>query len=125
MGQSLDIYYSGIDRYRNPDIVPDPSKEPSFDPNLGFNKPRKERVMHVTEEEMMSAKIPLEFRDYCAHKLIDYHVCRKKNWPWVVNCHHEKHAYLTCEYEDYVMRMKEYERERRLRVKAKNGELEV
>ncbi|XP_045474736.1 NADH dehydrogenase [ubiquinone] 1 beta subcomplex subunit 7 [Harmonia axyridis] len=125
MGQSLDVYYSGIDRYKNPDVVPDPTKEPSFDPQLGFENKRKERVMIATEEEMISAKVPLKRRDYCTHLLIDFYTCRRNNWPLVYKCAHEKHEYLNCQYEDYVIRMKEYERERRLLIKAKKGELEI
>ncbi|KAK9889756.1 hypothetical protein WA026_007137 [Henosepilachna vigintioctopunctata] len=125
MGQSLDVYQSGIKLYRNPDIIPSPLDDPTFDPNLGFKKPRTERVMIATDEEMRSAKIPLANRDYCAHKLIEFKACRKENWPFPVKCQHEKHAYLTCQYEDFIMRMKEYEREKRLRLKAKKGELEI
>lgn len=57
-------------------------------------------VMVATEEEMISAKLKHDVRDYCAHKLIDFAVCRRDNWPWVVKCSHEKHAYLTCQYEE-------------------------
>lgn len=91
-------------------------------------------VMIATEEEMMAAKIPLKDRDYCAHKLIDYRQCRQEVWPWAYQCAHEKHAYLTCKFDEwvlslispissstftnfvysYIIRMKEYEREKRL-----------
>lgn len=43
MGQSLDIYMAGIDRYKNPDTVPDHKTDPQFDPQLGFSKPRTEK----------------------------------------------------------------------------------
>nr|CAH7721460.1 unnamed protein product [Callosobruchus chinensis] len=56
--------------------------------------------MIATEEEMRSAKIPLEDRDYCAHFLLKYRGCRKEYWPWVYKCHHEKHAYLNCKYDE-------------------------
>uniref|UniRef100_T1H5N3 NADH dehydrogenase [ubiquinone] 1 beta subcomplex subunit 7 n=1 Tax=Megaselia scalaris TaxID=36166 RepID=T1H5N3_MEGSC len=94
-----------------PDVTPSP--KPSFDPNLG-SPARKERVMIATEAEMVAAKLPLEDRDYCAHKLLKYRSCRADVFPWLYKCHHEKHEYLTCEYEDYILRMKEYEREKRL-----------
>ncbi|KAL3270154.1 hypothetical protein HHI36_009212 [Cryptolaemus montrouzieri] len=125
MGLSWSVYESGIQHYLNPDIIPSPDEETTFDPQLGFEKPRNPRVMIATEEEMISAKIPIASRDYCAHKLIEYKACRKAEWPFPVKCHHEKHAYLTCQYEDFVLRMKEYEREKRLRIKVKNGELTV
>lgn len=57
-------------------------------------------VMIATREEMESAKIPLADRDYCAHKLINYFACRADVFPWVYKCHHEKHDFLTCEYEE-------------------------
>ncbi|KAG4071425.1 hypothetical protein HA402_011579 [Bradysia odoriphaga] len=89
-------------------------KDPSYDPNFGFPSGRKERVMIATQAEMESAKIPIQDRDYCAHKLIEYRACRADVFPFVYKCHHEKHDYLNCEYDDYILRMKEFEREKRL-----------
>lgn len=100
--------------YARPEITPGPDVVPTFDPLEGFPNGRKKRVMIATREEMESAKMPLEDRDYCAHKLLKFYSCRYDNFPFVYKCHHEKHDYLTCEYEDYVLRMKEYERERRM-----------
>ncbi|KAJ3655678.1 hypothetical protein Zmor_014799 [Zophobas morio] len=117
---------SGFNLYFRPEVTPGPDEEPTFDPCLGFENGRKERVMVATEEQMRSAKIPPSERDYCAHHLLKFMACRKENWPWVVNCEHEKHVYATCKYDDYVIRMKEYERERRLRVREqKNKEIEA
>lgn len=56
--------------------------------------------MIATEEEMRSAKIPLEDRDYCAHLLLKFRDCRKANWPFAAKCHHEKHEYLDCQYDE-------------------------
>ncbi|XP_015522253.1 NADH dehydrogenase [ubiquinone] 1 beta subcomplex subunit 7 [Neodiprion pinetum] len=98
----------------HPDTTPGIDIEPSFDPQIGFANGRKPRVMVATEEEMQSARLPQDRRDYCAHILIDYQACRKDVWPWAVKCAHKNHEYLNCEYEDYIIRMKEYERERRL-----------
>ncbi|XP_063598824.1 NADH dehydrogenase [ubiquinone] 1 beta subcomplex subunit 7-like [Penaeus indicus] len=99
--------------------TPDYKAEPTFDPLYGFPSGRKERVMVATQEEMESAKLPLKNRDYCAHKAIAYQACRQKVWPFVYQCAHEKHDYLNCQYDDYVLRMKEHERERRLLERAK------
>lgn len=107
-----------------PDVTPDHDCVPSFDPMLGFES-RKERVMIATVEEMESAKISLEDRDYCAHKLLKYRACRADTFPFVYKCHHEKHDYLTCEYEDYVLRMKEFERERRLLERQKKIDKQI
>ncbi|CAH1990190.1 unnamed protein product [Acanthoscelides obtectus] len=118
MGNSVTTYATGgFNLYFHPEITPSPLEEPTFDPLMGFENGRKERVMIATEEELRSAKIPLDERDYCAHHLLAYRSCRRDNWPWAAKCHHGKHAYLNCRYDDFVIRMKEYERERRLRVK--------
>jgi len=95
---------------------------PSFDPMLGFPNGRKERVMIASEEDMISAKIDLEDRDYCAHLLLNFMECQANAWPFPVKCAHEKHIYNTCEYEDYIMRMKEFERERRLKERQERKE---
>ncbi|CAH1156012.1 unnamed protein product [Phaedon cochleariae] len=118
MGNAVgNIPQSGFNLYFYPEITPSPLEEPTFDPLMGFENGRKKRVMIATEAEMKSAKLPLEDRDYCAHLLLNFMACRKDNFPFVVKCGHEKHAYLNCKYEDYLIRMKEYERERRLRVR--------
>lgn len=75
--------------------------------------------MVAREEDLISAKIPHQNRDYCAHYLLDYQSCRYKNMPLLYKCAHERHAYLTCEKDDYIIRMKEFERERRLRLREK------
>uniref|UniRef100_U5ESL6 NADH dehydrogenase [ubiquinone] 1 beta subcomplex subunit 7 n=1 Tax=Corethrella appendiculata TaxID=1370023 RepID=U5ESL6_9DIPT len=105
-----------IARYvTNPEGTPVPLTEPTFNPNFGFpEKGRKRRVMIATEDEMESAKLPLQDRDYCAHLLLNYRSCCKDVWPWAFRCAHVKHEYLHCEYEDYILRLKEYEREKRL-----------
>lgn len=56
--------------------------------------------MIATEAEMIAAKIDPAERDFCAHKLIDYRQCRQEVWPFTYKCAHEKHAYMTCEYEE-------------------------
>lgn len=56
--------------------------------------------MIATEEEMVSAKLQLDERDYCAHKLIEYKACRADVWPFAYRCAPEKHAYLNCQYEE-------------------------
>jgi len=83
--------------------------------NYGFEgKQRKERVMVATPEELESAKVPAKMRDYCAHKWIGFEKCKRDAFPFVYRCHHEKHDYEHCQYEDYLIRMKDFERERRL-----------
>ncbi|XP_047986777.1 NADH dehydrogenase [ubiquinone] 1 beta subcomplex subunit 7 [Leguminivora glycinivorella] len=89
--------------------------KPTFDPQSGFTNERKQREMVAKEEDLVSARIPPKFRDYCAHHLLEYQVCRYDKMPMLYKCAHEKHNYLNCEQQDYVLRMKEFERERRLR----------
>uniref|UniRef100_A0A0K8RBL0 NADH dehydrogenase [ubiquinone] 1 beta subcomplex subunit 7 n=1 Tax=Ixodes ricinus TaxID=34613 RepID=A0A0K8RBL0_IXORI len=91
--------------------------KPSFDPMLGFPNGRKRREMVATEAELESARIPPKNRTYCAHKLIEFKACRKDHFPLVYRCQHEKHEYEDCMYQDYLIRYKEYERERRLRAR--------
>lgn len=80
------------------------------------------QVMIATEEEMNSAKVHPKFRDYCAHKYIEFQACLKNNRPFYWRCKHERHEYGECEFEDAVLRMKEWERERRLREREKQQE---
>ena len=58
------------------------------------------------QEEMQNAKIPLGYRDYCAHLLVPLNACRRKELylPW--KCEHERHAYEKCEYLEYKRRLK-------------------
>jgi len=99
---------------KSPDTMPDFRGEATFDPLYGFPRGRQERQMIATEAEMEDASLQAVDRDYCAHHLIDFLKCRKQKFPWVVSCKHERHVYEQCQYEDYVLRMKEYEREKRL-----------
>lgn len=56
--------------------------------------------MKATEAEMRSAKLALKDRDFCAHVLIKFMDCRKREMPFVVKCAHEKHEYLNCKYDE-------------------------
>lgn len=65
-----------------------------------FFKPLFFLVMVATTEEMESAKLPLEDRDYCAHVLLKYRACRADHFPFVFKCHYERHDFLHCQYEE-------------------------
>jgi len=87
------------------------------DPNYGFDeqgKQRKERVPTMTKAELSSANVEHRFRDYCAHKYVAFKKCNKEHVPWPWPCRSERHELEECQYEEYLIRMKEYERERRL-----------
>lgn len=59
-------------------------------------------VMIATEEEMQSAKLPLDQRDYCAHTKIEHLRCLADVWPLAYRCAHQKHAQSICLYEEYA-----------------------
>ena len=61
--------------------------------------------MKVTHEQMKAAKVPLLFRDYCAHILIPLNDCRVKNWYSPFQCTELRHAYEKCEYEEFERRV--------------------
>lgn len=102
-------------------MEPDPLHMPSFPPDYGFPE-RKERVMVATQQEMSDAQLTLQQRDYCAHHLIRLLKCKRDSFPNFLACRHEQHAWDHCEHLDYVQRMKEYERERRLLLRKKRRE---
>jgi NADH dehydrogenase (ubiquinone) 1 beta subcomplex subunit 7 len=77
---------------------------------------------------MDAAKLQPYERDYCAHTLIEYKKCQSVVCPhahaaypfqqyapfasWA--CQDARHGYDSCEAQDFLLRLKEYERERRL-----------
>lgn len=103
------------------EAAPEYEKGPTFDPNFGFDVPRKERgqyrrnacftsrnfhrvllpVMVATQEEMEAANLRLHERDYCAHHGVAYRKCMANNMPWYWKCKHFKHEWMECEYEEY------------------------
>ncbi|XP_006036541.1 NADH dehydrogenase [ubiquinone] 1 beta subcomplex subunit 7 [Alligator sinensis] len=100
------------------EVEPDPLRMPTFDPLYGLPE-RRERVMVATQEQMDAARLPLEQRDYCAHHLLRLMKCRRDYFPNPLACRAERHDWDYCEHLDYVMRMKEFERERRLLARRK------
>ncbi|KAK3209927.1 hypothetical protein GRF29_44g1057185 [Pseudopithomyces chartarum] len=82
---------------------------------VGLNgaEPRK-----ATREEMSAARLPLAYRDSCAHLLIPLNRCRFEEYylPW--KCEDERHSYEKCQYEEFKLRVKKMDELRA----AKNGE---
>uniref|UniRef100_A0A8D0B6N0 NADH dehydrogenase [ubiquinone] 1 beta subcomplex subunit 7 n=1 Tax=Salvator merianae TaxID=96440 RepID=A0A8D0B6N0_SALMN len=107
--------------FSDPEVEPDTLNMPTFDPLYGFPE-RKERVMIATKQQMDDAQLPQEKRDYCAHYYLIYMKCQRDNFPNIFACKHEHHDWDYCEHLDYVLRMKEYERERRLLARKKRIE---
>ena len=79
--------------------------------------------MIATQAEMDSVNMHPKNRDYCAHKYIELKACLKNTMPFYWNCWGKRHEYSDCLFDDLVLRMKEWERERRLNERAKKKEL--
>lgn len=101
-------------------VVPGHECEITHDPQLGFEGQRKLRESpKTTLEEMKALKIPVPDRGYCVDELADYVKCYHKNSPFLsYHCSHQKHHLHECEYNSWIIRMKEYEREWRLNKRA-------
>ncbi|KAK6931717.1 NADH dehydrogenase [ubiquinone] 1 beta subcomplex subunit 7, NDUB7 [Dillenia turbinata] len=63
------------------------------------------KKMIATQEEMVENRVPIPYRDECAHLLIPLNKCRVAEFylPW--KCEGERHAYEKCEYELVMERM--------------------
>ncbi|KMZ70434.1 NADH-ubiquinone oxidoreductase B18 subunit family protein, expressed [Zostera marina] len=89
---------------------------------LGSSKP-----MIATRKEMVDEKVPIAYRDQCAHLLIPLNKCRSAELflPW--KCENERHTYEKCEYELVMERMlqmqkiRQREEERLKQQKTLNG----
>uniref|UniRef100_A0A8B9IWI6 NADH dehydrogenase [ubiquinone] 1 beta subcomplex subunit 7 n=1 Tax=Amazona collaria TaxID=241587 RepID=A0A8B9IWI6_9PSIT len=104
------------------DTEPDPLQTPTFPPELGLPQ-RRPRTMVAPPEVLAAARIPLQQRDFCAHLLVLLQRCQRGAFPEPWSCSDLKHRGERCEHEDYVMRMKEFERERRLLQRQKRRRL--
>ncbi|KAJ8773548.1 hypothetical protein K2173_005794 [Erythroxylum novogranatense] len=63
------------------------------------------KQMIATQQEMVENRVPLPYRDQCAHLLIPLNKCRQAELylPW--KCEEQRHAYEKCEYELVMERM--------------------
>lgn len=61
--------------------------------------------MFISQDEMAQEKIPLAYRDYCAHLLPALNKCRIATLyaPW--ECKLERIAWHKCQYDDYQRRI--------------------
>ncbi|BFZ17077.1 hypothetical protein BsWGS_20116 [Bradybaena similaris] len=104
----------------HPDTAPNHKQPPTFDPLYGFPNGRKERTVKATREELDRANVPLDRRDYCVDIWLDFMKCRQDNMPrWKKHCAGYIHKWEECEREDTILRVKEWEREKRLKERAK------
>ncbi|KAM6289216.1 NADH dehydrogenase [ubiquinone] 1 beta subcomplex subunit 7 [Aegotheles albertisi] len=108
MGAHLARRYLG-----DAEAEPDPLTMPTFPAQLGLPG-RAPRAMVASAEQLAQGRVPLEQRDFCAHHLLRLLRCHRDAFPLPWHCQPLRHAWDTCQHHDYVMRMKEFERERRL-----------
>ncbi|KAM0794403.1 NADH-ubiquinone oxidoreductase-like protein B18 subunit [Usnea florida] len=59
----------------------------------------------ATREQMSAARLPLAYRDSCAHLLIPLNRCRFEEYylPW--KCEDERHSYEKCQYVEFQKRV--------------------
>ncbi|KAL6961867.1 hypothetical protein U1Q18_001848 [Sarracenia purpurea var. burkii] len=81
--------------------------------------PGSSKKMIATQEEMVEAKVPIPYRDQCAHLLIPLNKCRHAEFflPW--KCENERHVYEKCEYELVMERMLQMQKIRDQEAKLK------
>ncbi|KAL9535209.1 NADH dehydrogenase [ubiquinone] 1 beta subcomplex subunit 7 [Sphaerulina musiva] len=60
----------------------------------------------ATRQEMSDARLPLAYRDSCAHLLIPLNKCRYDNYYLNWRCQDERHSYEKCQYEEFKLRVK-------------------
>ncbi|KAJ9152972.1 hypothetical protein P3X46_026469 [Hevea brasiliensis] len=83
----------------------------------GSSKP-----MIATQAEMVEARVPISYRDQCAHLLIPLNKCRQAEFylPW--KCENERHVYEKCEYELVMERMLKMQKIREEEAKLKQAQ---
>ncbi|KAG2225131.1 hypothetical protein INT45_011814 [Circinella minor] len=61
----------------------------------------------ASQSAMAKARLPIEYRDYCANLLIKLNKCRGETFylPW--KCENERHSYEKCQYDDFKRRVEE------------------
>ncbi|XP_009613670.2 NADH dehydrogenase [ubiquinone] 1 beta subcomplex subunit 7-like [Nicotiana tomentosiformis] len=81
--------------------------------------PGSSKKMIATQAEMVSNKVPLAYRDQCAHLLIPLNKCRQSEFylPW--KCEDERHSYEKCEYELVMERMLQMQKIREEEARSK------
>ena len=79
------------------------------------------KKMMATQAEMVENRVPIPYRDQCAHLLIPLNKCRQAEFylPW--KCENERHTYEKCEYELVMERMLAMQKIREEEAKLKQG----
>lgn len=98
---------------------PDGHAPIKYDPQFGFDKPREERKMIATKQEMDSCNLENGVRDFCAHYQIQWRSCIKSNLPLLYKCKGLRKELEHCYWEEKIHDMKEFEREKRLNARER------
>ncbi|KAK4903840.1 hypothetical protein LTR66_017973 [Elasticomyces elasticus] len=75
-------------------------------PLINNQKPSEEtNQIPATRQEMSEARLPMQYRDSCAHLLIPLNRCRQAEYylPW--KCEDERHSYEKCQYVEFKKRV--------------------
>ncbi|KAI0596365.1 NADH-ubiquinone oxidoreductase B18 subunit-domain-containing protein [Biscogniauxia sp. FL1348] len=72
---------------------------------MGLLSSSSDAAPKATRAEMREAKLPLAYRDSCAHLLIPLNRCRTETYylPW--KCEDERHSYEKCQYVEFKRRV--------------------
>ncbi|KAJ5153463.1 uncharacterized protein N7482_009941 [Penicillium canariense] len=75
----------------------------------------------ATRKEMSEARLPMQYRDSCAHLLIPLNRCRQAEYylPW--KCEDERHSYEKCQYEEFKKRVAKMDELRALKEGARSN----
>ncbi|KAH7848715.1 hypothetical protein Vadar_006573 [Vaccinium darrowii] len=84
--------------------------------------PGSSKKMIATQAEMVEERVPLAYKDQCAHLLIPLNQCRQSELylPW--KCVSERHTYEKCEYELVMERMLQMQKIREQEAKLKQSQ---
>ncbi len=70
--------------------------------------------MYISQEELVKHKVPLMWRDYCAHLYVEMELCTKSEgyWPW--KCELPRAAWMKCQYDELSLLFWWYFKEERV-----------
>mmetsp|Transcript_13396 Transcript_13396/g.26764 ORF Transcript_13396/g.26764 Transcript_13396/m.26764 type:complete len:92 (-) Transcript_13396:317-592(-) len=71
----------------------------------GHNPEADPRPHDQDLEALTKARIPLAFRDSCAHILLRLNKCRRETYYMPTKCGHDRHVYEECQYNCYLQRI--------------------
>jgi len=66
--------------------------------------PHAKPVAEQDHEAMAKARVPIPYRDTCAHLLMPLNKCRRESFWNPGKCGHERHTYEECLYNSYLQR---------------------